>query len=205
MKLNLGCGGYLIGGFVNVDYAFDLSDLKTEGHVFQNATIEAGAEYVRSDIRSLPFEDGSADFILSVNALEHLPFRDVITALQEWRRVLSEDGEMFLVIPDFDALAMTWCQMMLNAEINPQEYVDVIQGIYGNQITEGEFHRSLFNKKLIDSFLATAGWNWWATQVYPRGHKWVRPKGYSLPVETDDPVFRYGSIYIQAYKKGKGA
>ena len=203
MKLNLGCGGYLFGGFVNVDSAFDLSDLKKEGHVFQNAVVEEEAEFVRADIRKLPFPDGSADFILSVNALEHLPFRDVIPALQEWNRVLSRDGEMFLVVPDFDSLAMTWCQMMLEPEIHPHEYVDVIQGIYGNQITEGEFHRSLMNKKLMDSFLATAGFEWWSTQVYPRGHKWIRPKEYSIPVESADPIFRYGSIYIQTYKKGR--
>lgn len=183
-----------------MDSAFSKEDLGRG--IFSAAVIEEGAEFVRADIRKLPFPDGSADFILSVNALEHLPVLDITPTLEEWKRVLKDDGEMFLVVPDFDSLAMEWCRVMMKEGFPFEDYVNIMQGVYGNQITEGEFHKSLFNKKLVDSFLATAGWNWWATQVYPVGHPWVRPKSYSIPTD-EGAVFRYGSIYVQAYKQGR--
>ena len=204
MKLNLGSGGYLLGGYVNVDCGFNLTDTKTEGHPYYGATIEEGAEFVQADMRKLPFEDGSADYILSVCSLEHLPWRDIVPALEEWRRVLSDDGELFLTVPDFDSFAVRWINMIQQKEMDPKEFFEILQGVYGNQVVPGEFHCSMMNRQLMDIWLSTAGWSWWKTQVYPAGYPYVRPKGY-IPGKDEDTIFRYGMIYIQAYKKGRAS
>lgn len=46
----------------------------------------------------LPHADASLDGIVAVGALESLE-RELLTALREWRRVLKEDGTLFLQVP----------------------------------------------------------------------------------------------------------
>ena len=49
-----------------------------------------------------PFEDGSQDFLVAKHSMEHLV--DVLGALEEWKRVLREGGELFIAVPDPDAM-----------------------------------------------------------------------------------------------------
>lgn len=46
----------------------------------------------------LPYADGSMDGIVAIGSLENLQ-GDVVTALREWRRILREDGTLFLEVP----------------------------------------------------------------------------------------------------------
>lgn len=82
MKLNLGCGKRKLDGYVNVDIS--------------------GNPDIKSDLRSLPFEDNYADEILSVHVIEHFYAWEAPSLLKEWLRVLKPKGKMILECPDID-------------------------------------------------------------------------------------------------------
>ncbi|TSC64000.1 MAG: Uncharacterized protein G01um1014106_305, partial [Parcubacteria group bacterium Gr01-1014_106] len=50
----------------------------------------------------LPYTDGSLDGIVAIGALESL--KETSAALREWRRVLREDGTLFLQVPSANLL-----------------------------------------------------------------------------------------------------
>ena len=86
MKLNLGCGDKILPGYVNVDVA----------------PARAGkAPDVICDLHRLaPFEDASADEILSVHVVEHFWRWEVVGVLREWLRVLKPGAPMILECPN---------------------------------------------------------------------------------------------------------
>jgi hypothetical protein len=85
VRLNWGCGGHLGSGWIN-------SDVKEE----------AGVDLVADIRQGLPLESDSVDCVASVHALPELPYRDLVPALEELRRVLRPEGALRLALPDFD-------------------------------------------------------------------------------------------------------
>jgi SAM-dependent methyltransferase len=84
-RLNWGCGPYSVPGWINSDRsAADGVDLCCD--------IRAG----------LPFEADELDYIVSIHALQDLPYLDVFPALRELRRVLKPGGVLRLGLPDLD-------------------------------------------------------------------------------------------------------
>jgi predicted SAM-dependent methyltransferase len=81
MKINLGSGKKMLKGWVNVD-------------------IE-GAD-VNCDIRKLPFDDESAEEVMAVHVFEHIPYKENLDTLIEWRRVLKDGGRLILELPCMD-------------------------------------------------------------------------------------------------------
>jgi SAM-dependent methyltransferase len=63
------------------------------------ALVAPGSDRVQADGQNLPFASGSFDRILSMGSLEHFP--DVSAALKEVSRVLTPDGRVVLVVPNF--------------------------------------------------------------------------------------------------------
>ena len=74
MKLNLGCGKDIMDGYINIDTV----DLHSgDKRLFPH------------DLRQpLPFDDNSAEEILALDILEHLPWWKVPEILKDWVRVL---------------------------------------------------------------------------------------------------------------------
>jgi SAM-dependent methyltransferase len=85
MKLNLGCGGKVLDGYVNVDVAPSRNGMKPD---------------VISDLHKLTFEDASSDEILSIHVVEHFWRWEVVDILKEWVRVLKPGGKMVLECPN---------------------------------------------------------------------------------------------------------
>lgn len=81
MKIHLGCGDKRWPGFVNVD--------------FKDSDID-------SDIRTLPFEDGSVSEIHLIHVFEHLHRMEAPEALKEWKRVLKKGGKLVMEVPCLD-------------------------------------------------------------------------------------------------------
>lgn len=54
---------------------------------------------VVADVRNLPYEDGSVDFLVSTHVLEH--FADPSVILTEWLRVIRTGGIVAIVVPDW--------------------------------------------------------------------------------------------------------
>jgi predicted SAM-dependent methyltransferase len=87
IKLHLGCGDIKLEGFINIDVR------------------ETPATDMLMDISKLTkFDNNSVDMIYAAHCLEHFSFRDSLSILQEWNRVLKTGGELVLRVPDFDIL-----------------------------------------------------------------------------------------------------
>ena len=84
-RLNWGCGLTPAAGWVNSD--------RLPGKGIQ----------VSCDIRDgLPLSDATFDYAVSIHGVQDLPYRDIVPALQELRRVLRPGGVLRLGLPDLD-------------------------------------------------------------------------------------------------------
>ena len=71
----------------------------------------------KGDVSKLPFEDNFFDTIIAISTLEHVglgSFGDPLykegdfEAVKELRRVLREDGRMFITVPFANSHTITW-------------------------------------------------------------------------------------------------
>lgn len=89
MKLNLGCGHWILPGYVNVDAAPSRLGQKPD---------------VICDLRKLtPFEDGCAEEVLAVHVIEHFWRWEVVAVLREWMRVLKPGAPLILECPNLQS------------------------------------------------------------------------------------------------------
>lgn len=92
--LDLGCGGKKIHeGVIGVD-------IRADGQMGVGANTDHPAKAdIEADILNLPFEDGEIDAILAKHLFEHII--DPIEALNEWRRILKDNGKLVILCPDY--------------------------------------------------------------------------------------------------------
>ena len=84
-RLNWGCGANPPPGWINAD-------------LLQGPGID-----ISRDIRQgLPLEYNSVRYIMSIHALQDLPYLNVVPALEELRRVLEPGGILRLSLPDLE-------------------------------------------------------------------------------------------------------
>lgn len=181
MKLNLGCGVMLLKGFTNVDNSFTLAQLKAKKGIFKQAVIQPGAKFVKASMTKLPFKTGTVDYIECLEAIEHLPFRDVEVALKEMHRVLKKGGTAYIFTTDFDDIARQWMDYMVGKAWNAQNWYNLSSIIYGNQVHNGEYHRSLFNPDYMNGLLQACGFKELKMTYFPRGSHPPKFKGAKWP------------------------
>lgn len=190
IRLNLGCGVKLKEGFTNVDM-YELKDLKEAKGVLHDAEVKG--KYVKADVRKLPFKDNYADYIIATEILEHIPLRDVVKTLKEWVRVLKKGGRMVITCPDFNALAVQW----LETPFSPENYGEIAQGIYGNQLAKGEFHQSPITPQLLQYYLGSMGLKDGKIITVPRGSLM---KDYPGKPAIKNQAYRYGEVHCDVTK-----
>lgn len=171
--INLGSGIKLIRGFINVDIAYDFDR----------------PNYVKADVRKLPFKDNYADYILARQIIEHIPIREVIKTMREWLRVLKPGGSMVITCPDFNYLAKTW----LEAEFDPRTFQNLSEGIYGNQRTDKEYHLTPITPDFMKYCLDVLDVKNYQISVYPAGSPSAEYPGYKEPKGN---AYRYDDIHI---------
>lgn len=99
MYLNVGCGGHVAPHpWVNIDRSLGTRHFPCHPDVV-------------ADIRCLPFDDNIADVAYLGHVLEHLKLETVETALREVRRVLTPDGRLCVVGPDYDRAVSDFPEM----------------------------------------------------------------------------------------------
>ncbi len=129
LRLDIGCGEVPLEGFTGVD-------------LYKAAQVIA-------PMWKLPYSDGTVDEIYSSHALEHVGKFQVVPTLKEWARVLKPEGRITIRVPDLE-----WCCRHWLAHQNTGWDMDVLFGI---QTTEGEFHKTGFTRRIMESYLAEAG------------------------------------------------
>ena len=104
LKLNLGCGGRPLSGFVNVD----MDTLEQIRHRYPNQHFEDDLVVKQFDIFDLPYPDNSVDEVRSEGLIEHLPFIDEPRFFHEVVRVLRPGGILYISTVDFEMAAKQW-------------------------------------------------------------------------------------------------
>jgi ubiquinone/menaquinone biosynthesis C-methylase UbiE len=132
MRVHLGAGDKYWPGWVNVD-------------------IE-GDQDIISDIMKLPFEENSVDEIQAIHVFEHLHRMDAPRALQEWKRVLKEDGKLVLEMPCLDKILENFNKGEKNIRMT-------ILGIFGDPRYESEYmvHKWCWSKEELTSEMQRNG------------------------------------------------
>ena len=182
IQINLGCGVTIVKNFINVDKFYTEKQLKGKKGFFTNTVFEKGAKYVQGDMLDLPFKNNYADYIETVDAIEHISFRFVLKAVQEMYRVLKPGGMLRIVTSNFNQLATLWTQTIANMELNDQDsfetYKSLMEVIYGNQSYGGEYHSTAFNPQFLNLLLVTAGFDPKKIKIiiYPMGTSEIRKK-----------------------------
>ena len=122
IRLNIGAGATVIPGFTAIDRRFG-----TEAY-------------------PLSYPDNSVEEIRCVHMLEHLSFREVPVALEEWKRVLRPGGRLRIAVPDF-------------AKISTVTATDPSWRFYlmGGQTDDDDYHKSAFDEPLLRQYLDNAG------------------------------------------------
>ncbi len=86
-KLQIGCGGNILEGWLNTDLNFEKNKV---------AHLDAGKKF--------PLPDAIFDYIYSEHIFEHLSFTQGLNMLKECFRVLKPGGKLRLATPDMDFL-----------------------------------------------------------------------------------------------------
>lgn len=134
MTLNLGCGSNKIPGAINVDINSAL-----------NPNLVADFK------KGLPFKDSSVDEVYLFHTIEHIPkgFHGLI--LTEIRRVLVEDGLVYIAYPEFIKVATHY----INNYKGQRNFWEAT--IYGRQSTPSDFHVTLMNSDEFREILEQVG------------------------------------------------
>ncbi len=101
-----------------------------------------------SEIYPLPAADASVDVIRASHCLEHFPHGKIQAIVNEWARALKPGGELMIAVPDFEKIA----QGYLAGEQAPIEAYTM-----GGQIDQDDFHKALFDRNQLRTYLANAG------------------------------------------------
>jgi predicted SAM-dependent methyltransferase len=132
MKLHLGCGARYIPGFVHVD----IEDYSHVDH--------------RVPVNALTFaQDGSVDLIYASHVLEHFGRHEVDQVLREWHRVLRQGGLLRVAVPDFEAVTIRYRET--------GELSELVGLVCGGQRNQYDFHKMVFDEKLLRERLLSAG------------------------------------------------
>ena len=104
IRLNLGCGGRPLRGYVNVDMdSLDQIRARYPDQQFDDDLIIA-----QYDLYNLPYPDDSVDEVRSEGLIEHLPFVDEPKFFHEVVRLLRPGGLLYLSTVDFEMAARQW-------------------------------------------------------------------------------------------------
>ena len=128
LKLNAGCAVVYENGYTNIDLHCLEADLK-------------------ADVREpLPYKDNSVDEILASHLLEHFKFRELPKVLQNFHRVLKQNGVLHIRVPDLLKVLQNFIDNK-----DGKRWSWTIKEIYGGQWNDGECHHNGFTEdRLID-------------------------------------------------------
>jgi predicted SAM-dependent methyltransferase len=197
MKLNLGCGGRPLCGYINVDRD-NIQQLKIR---YPTQKFSENIEIFDWDIFNLPLNDDCADEVLMDSVLEHVSFIDEPRILREAHRVLKPGGKLIVTVPDFEATCRAW----LAAEDDWQEFFDdsehaintchwfgthsysyenrwgyLMATFYGSQNGDGQFHRNGYSKGKLKKMLTYLGFQRTVISEF----RWKGDRDFMLKAET---------------------
>ncbi len=168
IKLNLGCGGRLLKGYINVDMD-SLEELKKR---YPAQEFDDNIILKNYDLFNLPYENETVDLIRADGLIEHLSFLEESKFFYEIVRVLKKNGKLILSTIDFEKTILQW----LSAKDNWNDFFKndpesikkehwfgtytyeqdnrwgyLTASLFGSQNGEGQFHKNCYSK---DKFIS---------------------------------------------------
>lgn len=114
----------------------------------EEATKQKHPVDVVCDARKIDLPDACARFVFTSECLEHFPWREYQSVLQEWCRLVAPGGHIRVEVPDFLAA----CQQVLEADTLDMDR-RIQQIVFAEQLNEFDFHYvGLTPRMLIDDF-----------------------------------------------------
>ena len=174
IRLNLGCGGRPLPGYVNVDQD-TLDDLRRR---YPTQTFDDSLVVKQYDVFNLPYADASVDEVRADSFIEHLSFADEPRFFHEVTRVLRPGGQLVLSVPDFEEVVRLWLaakddwrdfyrcdEEAIKAQHwfgtysygtdNRWGYLSAI--LYGSQNGAGQFHTNCYSEGKLRAIAARIG------------------------------------------------
>jgi len=149
IRLHLGCGSRIIPGYVNVDIQ-----------------PSPGVDLL-ADVRQLPFDDESVDFIYSCAAIEHFGRAQWRSVLAHWYSKLKVGGSLRLSTADFEAAVHRYMEV--------GDVEELLGLLIGGQKDPWDHHGMIFDYRLLAAGLTDAGfvnirrYNWRDTDLAELG------------------------------------
>lgn len=136
MRLHLGCGKRYLPGWIHIDLA-------PWPHIdFQNSIGDLSM-----------FANNTVDIIYCSHALEYFDRAQAANVVLEWKRVLTLGGNLFLAVPNFQALVQIYEKSRdLNSILGP--LFGRMSGALPNQTI---YHRTTFDRASLTSLLEENG------------------------------------------------
>jgi len=175
-RLNWGCGEYPPPGWLN-------SDIKSTPGIDIVADVRTG----------LPLDADSMDYVVSIHALPELPYKDLVPALVELRRVLKPGGVLRLSLPDLDRGIAAYKGGDPDYFHVPDEDARSIGAKFVTQMIWYGYSRSLFVHEFVEELLEKAGF----TRIERSAYKQTSSPFADI-VELDDRELE--SLFVEAYK-----
>ncbi len=175
IKLNLGCGGRPLDGYINVD--MDTVD-ELRRRYPGSSNFPPGLKVYQYDIFNLPYKDGTVDEVRADSFIEHLSFIEEPKLFNEAKRVLKRGGVLRFQVPDFEAVVKAWLEakddwkefyrtddeaIAKNHWFGNYSYTVgnrwgyLTAGLYGTQNSPGQFHRNCYTEGKIRAMLKYLG------------------------------------------------
>lgn len=132
MKLNLACGDMILDGYINCD----LYNPKAE---------------IKCDVKNLPFEDNTFEYIFASHIIEHFDFYEAFDVLKEWYRVLKPGGVIHIETPDL----YNTCQKFI--KLSPENQIELYGHFFATPWIEGQVHKFLYTEIQLNWTLEMCG------------------------------------------------
>lgn len=107
---------------------------------------------VSHDVFLTPTPDNSVEVLYASHLIEYFDREEVIELLKSWHRVLKPTGELFIAVPDFDAIA----KLYSDKEYELEQFLGLLygrMGLNGSKI----YHKTVYNFKSLCRVLAECG------------------------------------------------
>ena len=196
IKLNLGCGGRPLDGYINVD--MDTADELRKR--YPSHKFAPDLKVYQYDVFNLPYKDGTVDEIIADAFVEHFSFSEEPKFFYEMKRVLKSGGIFKFSTPDFEETFKDWLKAKDDwkeffrnddeaiakkhwfgtytyARDNRWGYLTAM--IYGSQNGEGQFHKNCYTEGKILAMLKYLGF----ADVQVRRERWQGDRDVMLYVE----------------------
>lgn len=185
-KLNLGCGGNLLNGFLNIGF----EDGRDNSEIYLNHDLS----------KSIPVKNNTVDVIYNCHFLEHLEYKDAIQFLKNSFHAMRAGAIMRILVPDLEL----WCNKYLEKD---RLFLDSYRNAYlQNDIypTDASIFMGMLHNhghKMGWDYETLAYWLNWA------GFKYIRRTQYResniediYTLEPSDPGRELESLCIECYK-----